>query len=387
MSNPVITGASAICSLGDDLHEIVYKIYNNEPAFIEAGNSWGGAGSRKIAPAAFFNPSELVKKNRFYRYMSRETKFAASALAMCLGYAGIVPGNTHPESSIALFAGTGSSGLDFDYIQNMLDNSANSETGLFDSARFAADGIPRMNPLTSFKILPNMPAAVGAINSLVRGANLIFNPWEGNALHALKEGFHEIKSGRNKIVMCGGSDSRTHTGALVSLTEYGLFDKSDVVLSEGSAFVALEDYESAQSRCANIMCRVKAISTESVVPENIAGYSPDAGLYEFLMEDALLEAGLSWDKLDFIICSSDFNKLNDEAEKQAIFQGCTKKVKKLSPKKIAGNTFAAAGFLSVAIAAHILEWEFPAGGRPINNVLVNSFGPGSEKFCIVLERI
>jgi 3-oxoacyl-(acyl-carrier-protein) synthase len=382
---PVVTGISAICSLGHTPSDVTAKILRRQSRFQASGYSAPALAGRKIAPADGFDPKKILQKGKSHRYMSRETNLAACALFLCVENSGIQVNETYRDNEISLFAGTGSSGLDFSYIQKMLDHSANETTGLFDALRFGEAGISRMNPLVSFKILPNMPVTVGAIETSIKGRNLIFNPWEGNALMALNEAVHDIVSKCAAVVFCGGSDCKIHSDAFIAFTEYGLFERSGVVMSEGSAYLSVENGELARDRGAHIYCGIKSITSKSVAPDDLIGYIPSPELYTVIMDEALRDAGYSARDIDLVIDSNDFNEANDEAENMAI-ANIFGPVATISPKKIAGNTFAASGYISLAVAAQIIDMNI-AVNAPINRIMINSFANGSEKLCIIVESI
>lgn len=381
----VITGVGALCSGGLTMDEAVSSLLSMKTSFQPPSFVSDVFSSRKIAPVAGFLPEKYISDAKILRFMSRETLMAASAAVICLQDSGIKVGATIGEYDIALFSGTGSSGLDFRDIGNMLDNSADDISGLFDAVKFGKTGINRLNPLTSFKILPNMPLAAVAMITGIKGSNLVFNPWEGNALLALTEAISEIKAGREKIVLCTGSDCKTHSDAFVALEEYGIFNDSDIVLSEGSACVAVEARASALERNAVINCVMKGLTNISLTSSGTCSYSYSEEIYTDCMSRVLAASDLVPHDIDLIISSNDMNKANDAAENSAIGKTFDSPIV-LSPKKILGNAFAASGFISVAISAYILGKSIPVNGRTPSRILINSFSAGSEIFSIILEK-
>ncbi len=382
----VITGISAIASPGAEMNEIFTGLINKESNFSALKFQSDTFSSRKAAYVKNFRPQNIISDNKIIRFMSEETKFGVCALILCIEDSGVIVNETYQDGDIALYAGTGSSGIEFDYIENLLDNSSNDITGQFDPVKFGEIGLQRLNPLTSFKILPNMPPSVAAIVSGIKGGNLIFNPWEGSALLALNEAYYEIKSGREKIVYCGGSDCKTHSDAFIAFTEYGLLDNNDTVLSEGSSYICLEDYESAGKRGAKIYCKIRGVTNLSYISSRSCDYAYSKELYANIINNSLDKCDLCPEEIDLIIDSNDLNQRNDEMENMAI-QDIFANPLVLSPKKIIGNAFAASGFISVSIAAYILKENIKIDNRIIQRILINSFAPGSEKFCIILEKI
>ncbi len=389
--SPVIAGVSIICSLGLDLDDVIRRILHGESRFSTLPFESRLLESRRVALVEDFNPRDHVNDAKSLRFMSRETRFSVCALVRCLKDAKVTVNETYGAGDIALFSGTGSSGINLDDIQNLLDNAANDETGQFDPVKFGQVALNRLNPLTSFKILPNMPPSVAAIQAGIKGANLIFNPWEGNALLALSEAMHEVTSRREEIVFCGGSDCKTHSNAFVTFIEYGLLnDEREPVLSEGSAWLAVEACSRAEQRNADMYCKISHISHRSTISWSetsglMYDYPCSEPLFKDMIKEALRESGLAPKDIDMIVSSNDGGK-NDPMENHVvrqIFDDCLV----ISPKKIIGNAFAASGIMNVAIAAYILKHGSAFPEREIHRALVHSFAPGSEHFCIVLEAL
>jgi 3-oxoacyl-[acyl-carrier-protein] synthase II len=384
--NPVITGISSICSLGHHPEDTLERLLKNDSNFSKVQFKSKVFQDRRVAFVQDFNIRNYIKDRKTLRFMSKETQLSVCGVLLCLADSGITVNETYDENEIALFAGTGSSGMNLDDIENFLNNTTDDNTGLFSPQKFGQDALYKLNPLTSFKILPNMPPAVAAIYSNIKGDNLIFNPWEGNALLALYEALHEIYFGRANIVICGGSDCKTHSNAFITFAEYGLLEKGDIVLSEGSAYVCVESHECAMKRNAAPYCSIRNITHRSCPGPPPYSISSSEKFYAEIIEKALADSGLEPGDIDLVITSDDVNVNIDDAENNVIrntFDHCVV----LSPKKNIGNAFAAAGFLNVAIAAYILKHRLPVQEKKIHRILVTSFSPGSEKFVMIFEEL
>ncbi len=381
-SRSVITGASIVCSLGCHLDRIVENLLSEESRFSNIPFSSEFFKNRRVAMVDDGSLDGLITDNRSLRYMSRETRLAVSACLLCLKDAAI--GHAYEKERIALFAGTGSSGIQLETIEKLLTHSVSSETGLFDLISFGKIALYKLNPLLSFQILPNMPAAMCAIMADIRGKNLVFNPWEGNALLALYEAWFEIRSGRSKIVLCGGSDCKTHSNAFITFSEYGLLKDSDVVMSEGSAYLAIENEQSTINRNQGTYCAIRHMYHQSR-PGSVAtdGVCTEI-FYSEMIRTTLTESNLAPQDIDLVISSNDYTAQTDAMENQTILQVFSCPM--ISPKKILGNTYAAAGMINLAIAAQIIKAGRQVSGRQIKRIFITSFAPGSEKFCIILEQ-
>lgn len=379
---PVITGVSTVCSLGCDLDQILESLLNEAQCFSSIQFSSDFFKNRRVALVNDCNLTDITLDEKSLRYMSQETRFAVLACLLCLKDAGI--NDTFDKNQIALFAGTGSSGIQLDTTEKLLLHSVSPDTGLFDPGLFGKTALYKLNPLVSFQILPNMPAAMCAIVADIRGKNLVFNPWEGNALLALYEAWFEVRSGRSAIVLCGGSDCKTHSNAFLAFSEYGLLNGSDVVLSEGSGYLAIEEEQSAKHREQEIYCAIRYMHHQSCPGSEATGGESTVSFYMEMIQTALNESKLSPQDIDLVISSNDFTSQADTMENKAIanFFSCPI----ISPKKILGNTYAAAGIIHLAIASQVIKDGIHIEGRQINRIFITSFAPGSEKFCTILEK-
>jgi|GEM_PF-4852399 len=373
----VITGASAVCSLGYRLDHIVENLLGRKTHFSPVPFKSRFFRDRRVARVPDGYPRST---NRTLRFMSDETRFAVAACLDCIEDAGLR--NAYPPEEIDLFAGTGCSGLHLESIANLLEHSASPDTGMFDPGAFGETAIYKLNPLMSFQILPNMPAAMCAVTAGIRGRNLVFNPWEGNALQTLFEACLEIRAGRSKLVLCGGSDCKTHSNAFITFYEYGLLQESEVVLSEGSAYLAVESREFAERRKHDYYCTIRHMHHLSYTG-TYPGHHPGT-FQEEMIKTALAESGLAPGDIDLVISSSDHTPNADMIEKKALSLFFTCPV--LAPKQVIGNAYAAAGMIHVAIATHILKENCRVDGNPVRRIFITSFAPGSEKFCIILEK-
>ena len=144
--------------------------------------------------------------------------------------------------------------------------------------------------------------------------------------NALGHAFHCIRSGRYQRVLAGGYD------ALCELVFVGFdslqaatpdkcrpFDanRSGMVLGEGAAVLALEDWESAQNRGADILAEITGygISTDNhhLTQPDPSGIGPREA-----MEQALRSSGLKAEQIDYINAHGTATRFNDAAEGKAI---------------------------------------------------------------------
>ncbi|MDP9253343.1 MAG: beta-ketoacyl-[acyl-carrier-protein] synthase family protein [Verrucomicrobiota bacterium] len=232
--------------------------------------------------------------------------------------------------------------------------------------------------------------------------------------NAIGHAFECVRSGRYQRVLTGGYD------ALSELVFVGFdslqvatpqkcrpFDaaRTGLVLGEGAAILALENFESARSREATILAEITGygISTDNhhLTQPHPSGIGPRQA-----MERALASASLRPAAIDYINAHGTATPLNDAAEGKAIaelFDG----VFVSSTKGMMGHSLGAAGAVEAVVSMLALQLqllppninfgrsdpEWPLNivaneARPatIRSVLSNSFGFGGTNASVIIQQ-
>jgi len=232
--------------------------------------------------------------------------------------------------------------------------------------------------------------------------------------NAIGHAFECIRSGRYKRVLTGGYD------ALSELVFVGFdslqastpekcrpFDagRTGMVLGEGAALLALENFEMALARNAPILAEITGygISTDNhhLTQPNPSGIGPRQA-----MEMALRSANLEADAIDYINAHGTATPFNDAAEGKAIAE-LFPNVPISSTKGMMGHSLGAAGAIEAVISILALQHQFlppninfrsgdaclhlkvvanDARNAPVRTVLSNSFGFGGTNASIILEK-
>ena len=183
--------------------------------------------------------------------------------------------------------------------------------------------------------------------------------------NAIGHAFSAIRAGRYQRVLSGGYD------ALSELVFVGFdclqastpekcrpFDanRSGMVLGEGAALFALEDFELAQSRGANILGEIVGygISTDNhhLTQPNPNGSGPRAA-----MEEALSTAELKPRDIGYINAHGTATIFNDAAEGKAIME-IFGEVPISSTKSMMGHSLGAAGAIEGVVTLLALQHQF-----------------------------
>jgi len=341
--------------------------------------------------------AEVATESRATRRMNRASHMMIAAMREAMGQlSGFMP-------ELAVI-GTTSGGMSYgeaffrSYIQ---EKRPKGNRGMW-----IANYSPQKQVLDAFDAvgIPAPPCQIIA-NACASGSNAI-----GHA-------FQMVRSGKYKRVICGGYDAISEmvfTGfdSLQASTPEKIrpFDKdrTGLVLGEGAAILALEDWDSAVERGARIVAEVTGygISTDNhhLTQPHPSGIGPLQA-----MSRALESAGRKAAEVDYINAHGTATAFNDSTEGIAITQlfGGERRVAVSSTKSMMGHSLGAAGAIEAVISILALReqflppninfregeagWNFDVVGNEareaeVGCVISNSFGFGGTNATIVLER-
>ncbi len=188
-------------------------------------------------------------------------------------------------------------------------------------------------------------------------------------------------------------------------------DRDGFVMSEGGAFVVLEEYEHAKKRGAHIYAEVVGYGLTADA-NHITQPAEDGNGARRCMELSVKEAGISPDKIDYINAHGTSTPLGDIAECNAVKGAFGKSLDKLnvsSTKSMTGHMLGAAGSIEVVITALAMKHGVvpptinldnldpactgvnltpnTAVKKNIEYALSNSFGFGGTNCSVVLKKI
>lgn len=233
--------------------------------------------------------------------------------------------------------------------------------------------------------------------------------------NAIGHAFECIRSGRYQRVLTGGYDAISELvfvgfDSLQAATSEKCrpFDtaRTGLVLGEGAAILALENFEAAEARGANILAEVVGygISTDN---HHLTQPNPSGSGARQAMERALASADFPPAAVDYINAHGTATPFNDAAEGKAIAE-LFGRVPVSSTKGMMGHSLGAAGAIEAVISllalrdqllpANInfresdpaLELDIVANQpRPVTvrTVLSNSFGFGGTNASVILRSL
>ena len=188
-------------------------------------------------------------------------------------------------------------------------------------------------------------------------------------------------------------------------------DRDGFVMSEGGAFVILEEYEHAKKRGAHMYAEVVGYGLTADANHITAPAESGDGARR-CMELSVKEAGISPDKIDYINAHGTSTPLGDLAETNAIrgaFKTSLDKLNVSSTKSMTGHMLGAAGSVEIVISALAIQHGIipptinldnldpvcagvnftpnTAVKKKIDYALSNSFGFGGTNCSVVLKKV
>ncbi len=316
--------------------------------------------------------------------------------------------------------------IDLDYLDN-------NEVGIIYGNDSSAKAVIEAHELIKIKkdtMLLGSGAIFQSMNSTVtmnlstifklKGINMTVSAACASGSHAIGLGYHFIKSGLQKMVLCGGAQeiNAYSMGSFDALSAFSTridepqkasrpFDKNrdGLVPSGGAASLILEDYDHAIARGATILAEVVGYGFSS----NGAHISQptNEGSYR-AMKMALDDSGLSADDIDYINAHATSTPMGDGFEALAIGKIFGKKVPVSSTKSMTGHECWMAGASEIVYSILMMHNNFIAPNinfeepdeysegifitnkridKELNHILSNSFGFGGTNSALVISKI
>jgi 3-oxoacyl-[acyl-carrier-protein] synthase II len=176
---------------------------------------------------------------------------------------------------IGIYAATGLTAANFHSAAEMLKACTTPEE-TFSEKLFGKAGLSCMNPLESFKILPNMPPCILAILLGIKGPNLILNKWEGQAGAAIYEGFLAVRTSEVDCALVGGADTPASPATIVSLRQRKLMGENEFP-SDAGAYLVLESRDRAVQDGRYIYAIIQEIMVQNTSEKMLDPLAPQIG--------------------------------------------------------------------------------------------------------------
>ncbi|MDO4291731.1 MAG: beta-ketoacyl-ACP synthase II [Eubacteriales bacterium] len=238
--------------------------------------------------------------------------------------------------------------------------------------RMAEKGPGRMDPLTVPRMISNMAAGNVAIRFGLRGKNINVVTACATGTHCIGEAMRSIQYGDADVMLAGGAEAPitpfgvggfTVLTALSENPDPGTasrpFDKNrdGFVMGEGAGVLVLEELEHARKRRAHIYAELLGYGA-TCDAYHITSPAEDGSGAARAMQDAMKDAGLSPEEIDYINAHGTSTPLNDLFETRAIrlaFGDAAGKLRINSTKSMIGHLLGAAGGVEAIACVKSIE--------------------------------
>ncbi len=350
-----------------------------------------------------FDPVALFGRKESRR-MSRVTQLALAAAGQAIEDANL---NGVDRERVGVIIGSGMGNLD-PIIENV--NTLNEK------------GNGRVSPFFVPMMLVDTPAALVSIEHGFTGPNMFVATACATGNNAIGEAGKVIARGDADVMIAGGAEACILPLAMAGFGVMGAlsshnddptralrpFDQTrdGFVASEGSAVLVLESLNHAQARGARIYGELLGYGTSADAYHISMPAAGGAGAAKS-MQNALHDAGLRPDQIDYINAHGTGTQLNDKAETAAVktvFGDYAYQLPLSSTKSMHGHLLGAAGALEAIICLKSLHhdvmpptrnYETPdpdcdldyvpneARPAPLRTAMSNGFGLGGHNATII----
>lgn len=362
MTRVVITGMGAVAPNGNGIQEFISNSFAGKVG-IKAIKKFDAkpTGITVAGEIDDFDPNDVIGR-KAARRMDLYSQYALQSAIEAMEMAEINETNTKPVDMGVIY-GSGIGGLTT--IQEQI-------------IKMHDKGPRRVSPMFVPMSIANM--AAGNISIHFNAQNICTSIVTACATgtNAIGEAFRQVKEGRAKVMIAGGSEASVNEigivgfAALTALSQATdplkaslPFDKArqGFVLGEGGATLVLEDLEHAQKRGANILGEIVGYGATSDA-YHITSPDPTGAGAARAMELAIKEAGVSPSEISYINAHGTATHANDEGESKAINQvfGPDSHVRVSSTKGMTGHLLGAAGAIEAVLTVTALQ----KGQLPMN---------------------
>jgi 3-oxoacyl-[acyl-carrier-protein] synthase II len=355
-----------------------------------------------------FDPARYVEKKEVKK-MGRFIQFAIAASDYALADSGL---KTTPETEemVGVYIGSGIGGFEVIEREHLI---------------LLEHGPRRISPFFIPATIVNLASGHVSIRAGAKGPNSATATACTTSAHCIGDSFRLIQRGDADAMICGGTE-----GAVTPMSIGGFAamralstrndeperasrpwdrDRDGFVVGEGAGILILEELEFARRRGAHVLAEIVGYGM-SADAFHLTAPSPNGdGAYR-VMRNALRDAAITPDKIDYINAHGTSTEAGDQAETAAIkrtFGDHAYKLAVSSTKSMTGHLLGGSGGIEAGIsvlalrdqiAPPTINHENPAEGcdldyvpnyaRPmkIEYALSNSFGFGGTNGCLIFKR-
>ena len=288
---------------------------------------------------------------------------------------------------------------------------------------------PKYNPFFIPKMIADICAGQISIMYGFHGPNYVTSSACASSTNALADAFNLIRLGKANVIVSGGAEAAIFPCGVGGFNAmHALSTRNDdpqrasrpfsksrdgFVMGEGAGCLILEELEHAKARGAKIYAEVAGVGMSADAHHLTASHPEGLGA-KLVMENALEDAGMKPEDIDYINVHGTSTPVGDISEVKAITALFGKHAYKLnisSTKSMTGHLLGAAGAVEALASVlavkndivpptinheegdndeeidYNLNFTFgKAQKRTVNAALSNTFGFGGHNACIIVKK-
>ncbi len=288
---------------------------------------------------------------------------------------------------------------------------------------------PKFNPFFIPKMIADIASGLISIQYGFHGPNYTTTSACASSTNALADAFNLIRLGKANVIVSGGAEAAiTAAGVGGFNAMHALSTRNDdpqhasrpfsasrdgFIMGEGAGCLILEELEHAKARGAKIYAEMVGAGM-SADAHHITASHPEGLGARLVMENALEDAGMQPDQIDYINVHGTSTHVGDISEAKAIKQVFGEAAYKLnisSTKSMTGHLLGAAGAVEALASVlavkndivpptinheeddkdpeidYNLNYTFnKAQKREIRAALSNTFGFGGHNACVIFKK-
>jgi 3-oxoacyl-[acyl-carrier-protein] synthase II len=406
----VITGLGPVTCIGKGVEGFWNGILAEKTGISPiSGFDVSGFGVRVAGQINDWDPEEFFPPHRLKR-LDRYAQFSVASAKLALDDAGIEYSHDKPNDRIGVSFGTALGGV------------CKAEEQFI---RFLKKGARGVQPTLAVQVFGGSAHSNIAIDFGLRGVGTTNSNSCASGTVSVGEALRYIRDDFVDVVVAGGAEAPLTTitiGAFDIIktmsrntdpqTASRPFDKlrNGFVMGEGAASLILEEFEHARARGAKIYAEVLGYSLNNDAFHMTTPLPTGASCIR-AMRDALADARVQPEQIDYVNAHASSTQLNDTAETMSIKEVLGERAKQIPVSGTKGyhaHPLGATGAIEAAICALALDRQWvpptinyqnpdpgcnldvvPNHGRAakLNYIMSNSFGFGGINACIVLGRV
>ncbi|WP_426688066.1 beta-ketoacyl-[acyl-carrier-protein] synthase family protein [Rhodanobacter ginsengiterrae] len=398
-----ITGMGAISALGIGATALWQGLREGHSGIAPLRHADAARLRVKIAAQvpASFDPATGIDE-RTLPLLDRTSEFALHAAREAISQSGLEFGANGLGLRTAVIVGTGVGG------ETTQDEQ---------SRRLYAENASRTHPLSIVRLMTNASASQISIAWGLRGPTFAVASACASANHAIIQAAQMIRWGLADVAITGGTEACLTYGALKAWEAMRVLaddtcrpfsaNRRGLVLGEGAGIFVLEAMEHARARGATILAELAGSGMTADATDIVM---PSAEGSSAAMRQALADAGLVAEDVDYVNAHGTGTQANDATESRAIrlaFGAHADRLAVSSTKSMHGHALGASGALElVAVIGALRDGVVPptanldqadpacdldyvpnvAREMPVRAAISNSFAFGGLNAVLALKR-